>query len=197
MKPPEAKSGGGWGFRIILICLVAAFFIPLLSWWKKSPPAAVDSVVAAPEGEPAEAGAPAEPVIQSRVEPPSAVEEKWGIQVSSVQLALSGYALDLRYKVVDPDKALALSSGETGIYVIDDATGTKLALPSLADVNKFPTRDRARMARQGGAFPPSPNSIAADRTNSVLLPNALQLVKSGSRITVFVGDARADNVIVQ
>ncbi len=126
----------------------------------------------------------------------SQVEEQFGVQISSVELTMGGAALDVRFKVVDAEMAAALSSGQILIHVVDEDTGTKLSLPSYPNSKKFSAHDRAMMTRQRGSFPPSPNALTAGRTNSVLLPNALQKVKSGSRVSVFVGDAQVNHVVV-
>ena len=67
------------------------------------------------------------------------VEQKWGIQVSSLHLSAHGYMVDFRYKVLDPEKAATLGDPKAKPYLIDQATGAKLY--------------RAQVAQGGAAAP--------------------------------------------
>jgi hypothetical protein len=155
-------------------------------------PATVEPVVAAiPVTNPP---APVKPAAPAQ---PGTLEGEWGIRVASVGLTMAGAAVDFRYTVVDPEKALLLAQGKTAAYLIDQATGTKISLTPPTAEGPSAARSRAKMARQGGGFPPSPNRVAAGRTNSLLLPNPAGIVKSGSTVTVVVGDVQAQNVPVE
>ena len=111
---------------------------------------------------------------------------------------MSGGAVDFRYMVVDPERALLLAQGMTSAYLIDEATGTKLSLTPPPVANRpGAAHSRARMARQGGGFPPSPNRLSIRKVNSLLLPNPGGIVKSGSLVTVVVGDIQEKNVRVE
>jgi len=195
MKPQEPNKGTRPGFVILLVCSVAAIMASIWLYAPKPPPTKA-TVEATPAPEPAAAAVPvpaAQPVAPT---PSTALEEKWGIQVSSVELTMEGSAVDLRYRVVAPEKAAPLAQGETTAYLIDQASG-KTILMAPPEAAALPLRSRARMMRQQGAFPPSLNRLASGTTNSILLPNPGGIVKSGSLVAVVVGDARMDNVTVE
>ena len=133
--------------------------------------------------------------------PPTPLELEWGIQVSSIGLGMAGAAVDFRYKVVAPDKASRLSDGKTAAYLVDLVSGARIQMisgPQEADIGVGArAHSRARMARQGGAFPPGPNRLTEGKINSVLLPNPSGLVKSGSKVALVVGDVLTENLIVE
>lgn len=138
--------------------------------------------------------APVTPAAPAR---PGTLEGEWGIRVSSVGLTMAGAAVDFRYTVVDSEKALLLAQGTAEAYLIDQATGAKMSLAPPTLQGPSAAHSRARMARQGGSFPPSPNRLAAGRTNSLLLPNPGGMLRSGSAVTVVVGNVQAQNVLVE
>ena len=137
---------------------------------------------------------PVTPAVPAR---PGTLEGEWGIRVSSVGLTMAGATVDFRYTVVDSEKALLLAQGTAAAYLIDQLTGTKISLAPPTLQGPSAAHSRARMARQGGGFPPSPNRLAAGRTNSLLLPNPGGILKSGSVVTVVVGNIQAQNVRVE
>ena len=191
---------GLMGIALVLICVSLWLFNS-----RSAPPSPVEEPAAA-----AEAPAPAEPAVADVpvVSPPAPVapavparpgtlEGEWGIRVSSVGLTMAGAAVDFRYTVVDSEKALLLAQGTAEAYLIDQATGAKISLAPPTPEGPSAAHSRARMARQGGGFPPSPNRLAAGRTNSLLLPNPGGMLRSGSAVTVVVGNVQAQNVQVE
>jgi hypothetical protein len=160
------------------------------------PPAETAAVEVAAPVEPATVSVPA-PVALPAQPRPDTLEGQWGIQVSSVTLARSGLAVDVRYLVVDAERALLLAQGKASAYLIDEATGTKISLmPPSVPNGPGAAHSRARMARQGGSFPPSPNRLSVRSVNSLLLPNPGGIVKSGNLVSVVVGDTLEKNVRV-
>ena len=208
MKKSDSDRGIRPAFLGLMAVALALICVPVWLLTRRpappspveEPPAAVETPAPAP-AEPAVADAPVEsapapvkPVVAAR---PGTLEGEWGIRVASVGLTMAGGAVDFRYTVVDAEKALLLSQGMTSAYDIDQATGTKISMTPPPMKGPAAAHSSARMARQGGGFPPSPNRLAAGRTNSLLLPNPAGLLKSGSIITVVVGDIQTQNVRVE
>ena len=205
MKTNDSERRIRPAFIVVAVFALAVICVPL--WLlNRQPPPPIPTEEAAP---PVEASATVEPVVAASPaaapvtarpsEPgqPGTLEGEWGIRVSGVSLAMSGAAVDFRYAVVDQDKALLLAQGVAEAYLIDQATGTKISLTPPPTKGPSSARSNAKMARQGGGFPPSPNRLANGRTNSLLLPNLTGIVKSGSVVTVVVGNIQAQNVLVQ
>ena len=203
MKKNDSERGIRPAFLGLMTLALALICVPVWLLTRRpappspveEPPPAVETPALAEPAAPVEsAPAPVKPVVAGR---PGTLEGEWGIRVASVGLTMAGGAVDFRYTVVDAEKALLLSQGMTSAYVIDQATGTKISMTPPPMKGPAAAHSSARMARQGGGFPPSPNRLAAGRTNSLLLPNPAGLLKSGSIITVVVGDIQTQNVRVE
>ena len=206
MKKNDSERGIRPAVLGLVTVAVALVCVPL--WLLSRRPAPPN-----PPAEPApaaEAPAPADPVVaDAPAEPPPApvkpavpaqpgtLEGEWGIQVASIGLTMAGGALDLRYTVVDAEKARLLSQGKAAAYLVDQTMGTKISMTPPTPKGPSAAHSRARMARQGGSFPPSPNRLAAGRTNSILLPNPAGLLSSGSVVRLVVGEIQSQNVRVQ
>ena len=103
----------------------------------------------------------------------STLETRWGIQVRSLGLSMGNAMLDLRYKVVDPQKAVSLVNGNTRAFVFDPETGATIFMPS-------PPKE--------GAFPPSGNRLSAGKTYFAAVANPRGTFKSGNKVSLVIGD---------
>jgi hypothetical protein len=132
---------------------------------------------------------------------PSTLEEMWGIQVTGIALTRANSALELRYKVLAPEKATLLADSQSEAYILDHASGAKIPLRSPQSEGAFPQHSRARsaalMMRDAGSFPPTPSRIVPDKVYSVLLPNPGGVVKGGNKVAMVVGTVRNDNLVVE
>ena len=107
-------------------------------------------------------------------------KRNWGVDIVGVRPVSSGYMLRFDYRVVDPARAAALADHQVRPYLIDEATGTALAVPAMEKVGEL---------RQKG-------SLEASRTYFMIFGNPGRLVKRGSRVTLVVGNFRADGLVV-
>jgi hypothetical protein len=133
------------------------------------------------------AAARREKVIQTVSAPPpantgSTLEERWGIQVNGISLSMGNAMLDMRYKVVNLEKAAALTDGKTRAFVYDPETGTTLFMPA-------PPKE--------GAFPPGGNRLVAGKTYFAAIANEHGAVKSGSSVSFVIGDAVLTNISIK
>jgi hypothetical protein len=108
-------------------------------------------------------------------------EQQWGIRIKSVRITAAGHMVDFRYRVVDPDKATMLLRKQSKAYMVDQKTGTQLSVP----------RTRIGPLRQT-TVKPMPN-----RDYAMLFTNPMDLVKPGDKVTVVIGDFKAENLIVE
>jgi hypothetical protein len=108
-------------------------------------------------------------------------ESKWGIDIVGVKLVSSGWMLQFKYRVTDPQKAGALLDSQTKPYLIDGASGARLAVPALENVGEL----RQATAPQAG------------RTYFVMFGNANQVVKRGNRVRIEIGSFLAEDLIVE
>ncbi|HAK95427.1 MAG TPA: hypothetical protein DCM87_10575 [Planctomycetes bacterium] len=110
------------------------------------------------------------------------IESTWGAAVSSVRLSAGGYMIDFRYKVLDPEKAAPLAGRETRAYLIDEKTGGKFLVPATPKV---------------GAMRQTPRQLAAGKIYFVFFANPGKSIKAGDRVTVVIGEYRAENLLVE
>jgi hypothetical protein len=109
------------------------------------------------------------------------IEEQWGLKIVAVRLTANGHMLDLRYQVINSEKAFPLLDRKIKPYLIAQATGTKLYVP---DTKIGPLRQRVA----------NPD---ADKTYFILFGNPGGLVKRGSQVTLVMGDFKAENLVVE
>jgi len=110
------------------------------------------------------------------------LEQKWGIQVTSLHLSANGYMVDFRYKVVDPEKAAALGNPKAKPYLVDQATSAKLFVPRSPKV---------------GPLRQSAENLMAGKIYFTLFSNSGKLVKKGNKVTVVIGNFKAENMVVE
>jgi hypothetical protein len=111
----------------------------------------------------------------------ASLEERWGVKDLSIRLASNGYMLDFRYRVTDPEKALPLFDRKIKPYLEDGVSGARFYVPNPPKIGSL------RNTR-----PPQ-----ADRIYFIIFGNPGKYIKPGSRVTVVVGDFKAENLVVQ
>jgi hypothetical protein len=100
-----------------------------------------------------------------------------GVQITQVAVTGGGGLVDLRFRVLDPDKAHALHDPSTPPAVVDERSGLVL--------------DRLLMGHaHGDAFRPA-------TTYYLIFENTGNWVHRGSRVAVLLGDAEVDHVVVR
>ena len=112
---------------------------------------------------------------------PNDIEKTWGAQLKGIRLSAAGYMLDFRYRITDTDKALPLFERKTKPYLIDQASGTKFVVPAPAKIG--PLRNS--------------NKPLADRTYFMFFANPGRYIKQGDKVTVVIGDFKAEDLIVE
>ena len=109
------------------------------------------------------------------------MQTRWGIEVVDIHTAAAGNMVDFRYRVLDADKASALFSKKTRPRLIHHKTGQVLAVPRTAKVGPLMS-----------SYHPK-----AGRTYWMFFGNQMKLVRPGDRVTVVLGDFRAENLVVR
>jgi hypothetical protein len=89
--------------------------------------------------------------------------------------------VDFRYKVLDAEKAAALFSKKTKPYLIHQKTGKVLAVPRTAKVGPLMSSYHPKQ----------------DRIYWMFFGNQTRLVQKGDKVTVVIGDFKAENLIVE
>ena len=109
------------------------------------------------------------------------LKEQWGIEITSIRMAVAGHMVDFRYRVLDPVKAETLFVRKNKPYLIDQASQKVLAVPNLGKVGPLRTSNKPQEGRIYWMF----------------FGNGRGLVRPGSKVAVVIGDFRAENLVVQ
>jgi hypothetical protein len=110
--------------------------------------------------------------------------EKWGVQVISVSYAADGFWLNFRFRVADPDKAGVLFDSKIKPYLESEATGVKMAVPNAAKIGALRTTNRG-------------HNIQANKIYNIMFANPAFHVKPGQKVSVVVGDFKAEHMTVR
>lgn len=107
----------------------------------------------------------------------AAFEEATGVQIVRIAVSAGGGLLDLRYRVLDPDKAAVVHDKAKPPTIIDEATG------------------------QGASQPWMPHHRGGDHRFALmyyeLIVDPGGIIKRGDRVTVVVGGTPLPHVVVQ
>ena len=111
--------------------------------------------------------------------PPEAIEERWGIQVVALRLSAADHLLDFRYKVLDADKAKSLHVRQTKPYL-------------EADGKRFTVFNSPRVGPLRSSNPPVVGTVYG-----MMFVNSYKSLKTGDKVSVVIGDFRADDLTVE
>ncbi len=108
------------------------------------------------------------------------IQRNWGIDIVGVRPVSTGFMLAFRYRIVDAEKAKVLNDKRSKAYLIDEATGNRLGVPNMENLGELRQKDAPEI----------------NRVYFIMFGNPGKLVKSGSHVSVVVGDFRVDNLVV-
>jgi hypothetical protein len=111
-----------------------------------------------------------------------ALRERWGVEIVGIHLTAARQMVDFRYRVLDPVKAAPLLDRHNRAALIDVETGAVLSVPHAPKIGTL---------RQNTTNP------RAGRVAFALFANPQMGIREGSRVTVTIGDFRAENLTVR
>ena len=106
------------------------------------------------------------------------LEQTLGVRVETLRRSAGGYMLDLRYRVLDAEKAKPFFDRGVKAYLHHQKSGARLFVPRSPKIGEMRSR------------------TAAPR-NFVIFANPGQLVSSGDQVVVVVGKHRSEPLTVQ
>lgn len=109
------------------------------------------------------------------------MKREWGVEVIGVRSTADGYMLEFRYRVTDPERAKPLFERRTKPVLLDEESGARLVVPTPSKTGAL------RNSR-----PPQ-----AKRTYWMLFANPGAYVKPGRRVSIEIGEFRAEGIVVQ
>jgi len=109
------------------------------------------------------------------------MSEKWGIEITRLHLTANGYMIDLRYRVLDADKAGELFVRKNKPLLIDQKSGKVLTVPNMGKIGSLRTSNKPKEGKIYWMF----------------FNNISGLIHSGSKVTVVIGTFRAEGLVVR
>lgn len=109
-------------------------------------------------------------------------EAVWGIEDLNVKAVESGVILRFSYRVLDPEKAKALSDKKVDPFLISPEKGVKLVIPSMEKVGQL---------RQ------APHELEAGKSYWMAFSNNGLVLKKGDRVDIVIGSFRAEGLLVE
>ena len=109
------------------------------------------------------------------------LRERWGVEIVRLNLTAYGHMVDFRFRVLDPVKAKPLLERNVSAHLVDEATGRALAVPDAPKTGRL----RNKGVPETG------------RVYFVLFQNQGGLLERGDRVSVVIGDFRAEGLTVE
>jgi hypothetical protein len=108
-------------------------------------------------------------------------EKQWGIRILHLRSTAENHMLDLRFRVLDPEKAREVLSRNHKSYLIDQTTGKTLPVP----------------VTKAGALRQTTLKPEAGRVYFILFSNGNGFLQQGSQVTWVIGDIRIKNIALE
>jgi hypothetical protein len=116
------------------------------------------------------------PSIATQAVPTTAgsIEERWGVRFTQIGVTADGGLIDVRYQVLDPDKATVLTRDEDHLPVLVDEGSGKVI--------------------NSAALMPNHN-VQAGRTYFVLYRNTDGAIAPGNQVSIVLGGQRLEHLV--
>ncbi|MES9829519.1 MAG: hypothetical protein ABW201_14740 [Candidatus Thiodiazotropha sp.] len=111
------------------------------------------------------------------------IADKWGVRLISLRLTAAGYMIDFRFRVLNVEKSKNFFDQRVKPHLVVERSNAKLPIPMAAKVGAFRTTNRGQ-------------NIKPDKTYYMVFGNPDAHVKSGEKVTMVIGDFKAEHLIV-
>ena len=108
--------------------------------------------------------------------------EPWGIRVIGIRRTAADYMLDFRYRVLDAEKAAYLMNRKIKPQLIVEKNGRKLQVPVSSKI---------------GPLRQSPKFTKVNRNYFMFFANPGRSVRAGDKVTIVIGDFKAEHLVVE
>ena len=107
-------------------------------------------------------------------------EKKFGIKIISLRPTAGGQMLDLRFQVVDPEKAKPVLDRNKKAYILDNKTGKTLPVP----------------VTKAGSMRQTTRKPETGKIYFILFSNPNRMVQEGGSVSLLIDDFRKDGIVV-
>lgn len=132
-----------------------------------------------------EKAADREAVSRAMLKELTQLEKNWGIKFHGIRLTAAGYMLEMKFRVLDPDKAFPLLKRDIQRYVVVKKSGAVLEVPFTQKLGSLKSSVRTS------------NMVKKDHNYIALFANPGKHVHPGDKVTLTIGNFMAEDVIVQ
>ena len=108
--------------------------------------------------------------------------ENWGVENFVVRHTSQGYMLDIRYRVIDGEKAKPLFDRALRPFIIEEESGETFGVPASPKI---------------GFLRQAPRNIKENKVYFLFIANPAKRIKKGSKITLVIGDFRVEHLTVE
>ncbi len=108
---------------------------------------------------------------------------RWGVQLISLTLSAADYMMDLRFRVLDADKAALFFDHRIKPYVLAERSGAKLPVPMATKVGALRPTNRGKNIKDGKNY-------------YMMFANPDRHVQRGDKVTLVIGDFRVEHLRV-
>jgi hypothetical protein len=123
----------------------------------------------------------AAPVTQTDA---SDLAEDYGVRIEGFHRSAAGSMLDLRYRVLDTQKAAPFLNGRIKPHIVDETRGATLGVPDT------PTLGAIRQTARN-------NNIRPNHTYFMIFGNPAKAIQSGDTVVLYLGKVRITDLTVQ
>jgi hypothetical protein len=106
---------------------------------------------------------------------------RFGVDQMRVRYTASGASLEFRYRVVDPDKAMALVDKRATPYLYDQASGVRVEVPTMEQIGTLRQQALPELGREYW----------------MVFSNPGKIVRRGNRVDVKVGYFQVRGLVVE
>ncbi len=170
----------------IVACAMAALGLVGCASVESPSAAPVTAAPAAPVAAEAPAAPAPVPVVVAPAPPAApALPSAFGVEFLGTKLSAADHVVDLRYRVIDAQKAAPLLDRKVKPVLVNDKTGRRYYVPQPPIVGAL--RQTAR----------APASVQVGRTYFMIFANPDRELKAGDQLALYVGDQRVGDFKLQ
>ena len=113
------------------------------------------------------------------------VERDWGIKLFDIHRTAAGYMLEMKFRVLDRNKAFPLLKRDIKRYLIVEKNGAVLEVPFTQKLGSLKSTVRTS------------NMVRKDHNYLALFANPAKHVQPGDKVTLVIGNFMAEHLTVQ
>ncbi|MHB0869032.1 MAG: hypothetical protein ACYC5J_06195, partial [Chloroflexota bacterium] len=117
-----------------------------------------------------------------QVADPTTVETKWGFRVVRLAVVAGGGLVDLRFEILDPNKADPVLNPSQAVLLLDEASGRTVGTARFSKIGELRQR---------------PTAWETGKLYYMGFSNSGGLIKPGSSVSLIVGDYRLEHLVVR